>query len=65
MDEARAACASISPAAAGRAHRLRADPAGRVGNFEHEAAEEFLRAVAGSARLTLHLGIETGANAPT
>ena len=62
MDEARASCAiDIS----GRAHTafsgLRLPP-GDIAGFEHEAAEEFLRAVAGAARLTLHVQIEAGTN---
>ena len=63
MDEARAACAiDIS----GRSHCAvsgLALPAGEVGGFEYEAAEEFFRAVAGAARLTLHLEIQEGSNA--
>jgi len=61
MDEARASCAlDVS----GRAF-LAWDaelPAGAIGNFDHELAEEFFRAVAGNARLTLHLTVETGTN---
>ena len=37
-------------------------PPGAIGNFDHELAEEFFRAVAGAARLTLHLTVETGTN---
>lgn len=62
MDEARASCAiDIS----GRAHTAFSGirlPPGDIAGFEHEAAEEFLRAVAGAARLTLHVQIEAGAN---
>jgi imidazoleglycerol-phosphate dehydratase len=36
---------------------------GAIGNFDHELAEEFFRALAGNARLTLHLTIERGTNA--
>jgi imidazoleglycerol-phosphate dehydratase len=62
MDEARAACAlDIS----GRPLcRFEADlPPGGTGGFDHELAEEFFRAVANGARLTLHLTVETGTNA--
>jgi imidazoleglycerol-phosphate dehydratase len=38
-------------------------PPGDIAGFEHEAAEEFLRAVAGAARMTLHVRIEVGRNA--
>ncbi len=61
MDEARAACAiDVS----GRAF-LAWDaelPAGAIGNFDHELAEEFFRAVASNAKLTLHLTVEAGTN---
>jgi imidazoleglycerol-phosphate dehydratase len=61
MDEARASCAiDVS----GRAF-LACDaelPAGAIGNFDHELAEEFFRAVAGNAKLTLHLTVEAGTN---
>ena len=63
MDEARAACAidvSGRPYCAVSGLEL---PAGTVGGFEHEAAEEFFRAVAGSARLTLHVELQAGTNA--
>jgi imidazoleglycerol-phosphate dehydratase len=62
MDEARASCAlDIS----GRPHTaFEADlPAGLTGGFDHELTEEFFRAVANSARLTLHLKVEAGSNA--
>lgn len=38
-------------------------PPGSTGGFDHELAEEFFRAVANSARMTLHVTIETGTNA--
>jgi imidazoleglycerol-phosphate dehydratase len=63
MDEARAACAidvSGRPYCAWGGLRL---PPGDIAGFEHEAAEEFFRAVASSARLTLHLELEAGTNA--
>ena len=62
MDEARASCAiDIS----GRPFTLfEADlPAGSTGGFEHELTEEFFRALANAAKLTLHLRIEAGTNA--
>jgi imidazoleglycerol-phosphate dehydratase len=62
MDEARAACAidvSGRPYTAFEA----ALPPGETGGFDHELAEEFFRAVASTARLTLHLTLEAGTNA--
>jgi len=38
-------------------------PPGRTGEFENELCEEFLRAVAGTARITLHVRLEAGRNA--
>ncbi len=61
MDEARASCAiDIS----GRAFcAIEADlPAGAIGNFDHELTEEFFRAVASNAKLTLHVTVEAGTN---
>jgi imidazoleglycerol-phosphate dehydratase len=62
MDEARAACAiDVS----GRPY-LRFDgelPGGVTGGFEHELAEEFFRAVATNAKLTLHVDLQAGTNA--
>jgi imidazoleglycerol-phosphate dehydratase len=64
MDEARAACAidvSGRPyCACAGFDRL---PPGDIAGFEHEAAEEFFRAVASAARLTLHLELQAGTNA--
>jgi imidazoleglycerol-phosphate dehydratase len=62
MDEARASCAiDIS----GRPFTLFDGclPAGVTGGFEHELTEEFFRALANAAKLTLHLRIEAGTNA--
>jgi imidazoleglycerol-phosphate dehydratase len=62
MDEARASCAiDIS----GRPFTLfEADlPPGSTGGFDHELTEEFFRALANAAKLTLHLRVETGTNA--
>jgi imidazoleglycerol-phosphate dehydratase len=62
MDEARASCAiDIS----GRPFTLfeAALPPGSTGGFEHELTEEFFRALASAAKLTLHLRVEAGSNA--
>jgi len=62
MDEARASCAiDIS----GRPFTLfdAALPPGATGGFDHELTEEFFRALANSAKLTLHVRVETGSNA--
>jgi imidazoleglycerol-phosphate dehydratase len=62
MDEARAACAiDVS----GRPFTLfEADlPPGSTGGFEHELTEEFFRALANAAKLTVHLEVEAGSNA--
>jgi imidazoleglycerol-phosphate dehydratase len=61
MDEARASCAlDVS----GRPLLVFAAdlPAGTTGGFEHELCEEFLRAVASTARLTVHVTVEAGTN---
>jgi len=62
MDEARASCAvdvSGRPFLAFRADL----PPGITGGLDHELVEEFFRAVATTARLTLHLEVEAGSNA--
>ena len=62
MDEARAACAlDLS----GRPFLVfDADfEAERIGDFDTDLAEEFLRAVASTAKLTLHVRLEAGHNA--
>jgi imidazoleglycerol-phosphate dehydratase len=62
MDEARASCAidvSGRPLTLFEAEL----PPGATGGFEHELTEEFFRAVANAAKLTLHLRIEAGTNA--
>jgi imidazoleglycerol-phosphate dehydratase len=61
MDEARAACAidlSGRPFTSVDA----SFPAERVGDFDTDLAEEFFRAVANGANLTLHLRVEAGTN---
>ena len=63
MDESRAACAidvSGRPYCAVTGLEL---PPGAIAGFEHEAAEEFFRAVASAARLTLHVELQAGTNA--
>jgi imidazoleglycerol-phosphate dehydratase len=63
MDEARAACAidiSGRPYCSVEGLDL---PPGAIAGFEHEAAEEFFRAVASAARLTLHVELQAGTNA--
>jgi imidazoleglycerol-phosphate dehydratase len=61
MDEARASCA-IDISGRGLL-AFEADlPPGAIGNFDHELAEEFFRALAANARLTLHLTVERGTN---
>jgi imidazoleglycerol-phosphate dehydratase len=62
MDEARALCAiDVS----GRPYlRMVAElPAGSTGGFDHELLEEFFRAVANNAKLTVHLEIQAVGNA--
>jgi imidazoleglycerol-phosphate dehydratase len=62
MDEARASCAlDVS----GRPFTLfEAEfPADRVDGFDTDLAEEFVRAVASTAKLTVHLRVEAGRNA--
>jgi len=62
MDEARAACTldiSGRPYTAFEAEL----PPGLTGGFDHELTEEFFRAVANSAKLTLHITVEAGTNA--
>jgi len=61
MDEARASCAiDVS----GRPYAsLEGDlPAEGVSGFDSDLTEEFLRAVAGTAKLTVHVTIERGTN---
>jgi imidazoleglycerol-phosphate dehydratase len=61
MDEARAACAvDLS----GRSMLVfEGDPPpGAIANFDHELTEEFLRALAANAKLTLHVTVGAGSN---
>jgi imidazoleglycerol-phosphate dehydratase len=62
MDEARASCAldiSGRPFTAFEAQL----PPGSTGGFDHELTEEFFRALANAAKLTLHIRVEAGSNA--
>jgi imidazoleglycerol-phosphate dehydratase len=62
MDEARAFCAiDVS----GRPFTVfeGAFPVDRVGDFDTDLAEEFFRAVANTAKLTVHARVEVGTNA--
>ncbi len=62
MDESRVACA-IDISGRGLCAFEGALAPGAIGNFDHELTEEFLRALAANARLTLHVTIEAGTNA--
>jgi imidazoleglycerol-phosphate dehydratase len=62
MDEARASCTiDIS----GRPFTIfdAELPPGATGGFDHELTEEFFRALANAAKLTLHLEVQAGSNA--
>ena len=62
MDEARASCTidiSGRPFTSFEAEL----PPGATGGFEHDLTEEFFRALANAAKLTLHLRIDAGTNA--
>ena len=63
MDEARALCAIDLSGRPYSAVGGLPVPPGEIAGFEHEVAEEFFRAVAGSGRLTLHLELQAGSNA--
>lgn len=62
MDESRAACAIDISGRGLCAYSSPLQP-GAIGNFDHELTEEFFRALAANARLTLHLTVEAGTNA--
>jgi imidazoleglycerol-phosphate dehydratase len=62
MDESRAACA-IDISGRGLLAFEAALPPGAIGDFDYELTEEFFRAVAANARMTLHLTVQTGTNA--
>lgn len=61
MDEARASCA-IDVSGRGLLVFEGDVPPGSIGNFDHELLEEFMRALAANARITLHLEIAAGSN---
>jgi imidazoleglycerol-phosphate dehydratase len=61
MDEARAS-AAVDLSGRGLCAFEAALPPGAIGNFDHELTEEFVRALAMNARLTLHLTLEAGTN---
>jgi imidazoleglycerol-phosphate dehydratase len=62
MDESRASCA-IDISGRGLLVFEASLPPGAIGNFDHELTEEFFRALATNAKLTLHLSVEAGTNA--
>lgn len=61
MDEARASCA-IDISGRGLLVFEAELPPGAIGNYDHELTEEFMRAVAANAKLTLHVTVEAGTN---
>jgi imidazoleglycerol-phosphate dehydratase len=61
MDESRASCA-IDVSGRGLCAFEASLPPGAIGNFDHELTEEFFRALALNARLTVHLTVEAGTN---
>jgi imidazoleglycerol-phosphate dehydratase len=62
MDESRASCA-LDISGRGLCVFEASLPPGAIGNFDHELAEEFFRALATNARVTLHIAVEAGTNA--
>ena len=62
MDESRAACA-IDLSGRGLLVFDASLPPGSIGDFDYELVEEFFRALAMNAKLTLHVVVETGSNA--
>jgi imidazoleglycerol-phosphate dehydratase len=62
MDEARAACA-VDISGRGLSVFEASLPPGAIGTFDHELTEEFFRALASNAKLTVHLTVEAGSNA--
>jgi imidazoleglycerol-phosphate dehydratase len=61
MDEARAACA-VDISGRGLLMFDAPLPPGTIGNFDHELVEEFFRALATNARITIHVAVEAGTN---
>jgi imidazoleglycerol-phosphate dehydratase len=62
MDESRASCA-IDISGRGLLVLEAVLPPGAIGNFDLELVEEFFRALASNAKLTLHVAVEAGTNA--
>jgi imidazoleglycerol-phosphate dehydratase len=62
MDEARAACA-IDVSGRPFVSFEGEFPADRIEDFDTDLTEEFVRAVANGAKLTVHLRVEAGSNA--
>jgi imidazoleglycerol-phosphate dehydratase len=62
MDEARASCA-IDISGRGLCAFEAPLPRGAIGDFDYDLVEEFFRALATNAKLTLHITVETGTNA--
>jgi imidazoleglycerol-phosphate dehydratase len=62
MDEARSLC-TIDISGRGFLSFRAPLPPGAIGNFDHELAEEFFRALAMNARITVHLEVQAGNNA--
>lgn len=60
MDDARASCAIDVSGRAYVAFDGQEIPARVIGGFETELVEEFVRAVAGNAKLTVHVTVERG-----
>lgn len=62
MDEARVSCA-LDVSGRGMCVFEGTLPPGAIAGFDHDLAEEFFRALATNARLTMHLTVEAGSNA--
>ncbi|MGH2877897.1 MAG: imidazoleglycerol-phosphate dehydratase HisB [Solirubrobacteraceae bacterium] len=62
MDEARASCV-VDISGRGLCAFSAPLPPGAIGDFDHELTEEFLRALAANAKLTMHVSVEAGTNA--
>ncbi len=62
MDEARASCAIDVSGRPLHGASSGDFPAERVADFDTDLAEEFFRAVANAAKLTLHVSVEAGTN---
>jgi imidazoleglycerol-phosphate dehydratase len=62
MDESRASCA-IDISGRGLCVFEAELPPGAIGNFDHELTEEYFRALATNAKLTLHITVDAGTNA--